>query len=80
MTTLKQQLLEITWNEYVKAVRGNEFNPLSSEERVSIRKQINEQFFLLKNVVMAIGQAKALSQTYVLCISISLIASCQSVP
>jgi DNA-directed RNA polymerase sigma subunit (sigma70/sigma32) len=42
MTTLKQLLLEITWNEYVKAVRGNEFNPLSSEERVSIRKQIND--------------------------------------
>ena len=42
MTTLKQLLLEITWNEYVKAVKGNEFNPLSSEERVSIRKQIND--------------------------------------
>jgi hypothetical protein len=42
MTTLKQLLLEITWNEYNKAVRGDQFKPLSSEERVSIRKQIND--------------------------------------
>ena len=42
MATLKQLLVEITWNEYNKAVRGDQFKPLSDDERVSIRKQIND--------------------------------------
>lgn len=42
MATLKQLLVEITWNEYNKAVRGDQFKPLSNDERVSIRKQIND--------------------------------------
>lgn len=40
MASLNSLLLEITWNEYNKAVSGDKYKPLTSEERASIRQQM----------------------------------------